>query len=61
MLKNRYLDLLSSSRYLFLFERLLSIAVNEKVEVYNEIAARECEKMEEALRKIAFSFIYIHY
>ncbi|CUP87699.1 hypothetical protein BH721_03545 [Clostridium baratii] len=30
-----------------------SIGVNEKVEVYDEIAARECEKMEEALRKIA--------
>ncbi len=30
-----------------------SIGVNEKVEVYDEIAARECMKMEEALRKVA--------
>lgn len=29
-----------------------SIGVNEKVEVYDEIAARECEKMEEALCKV---------
>ncbi|MGG7213102.1 putative immunity protein [Clostridium nigeriense] len=31
----------------------LSIGVNEKAQVYDEIAARECKKMEEALRKIA--------
>ncbi|MGG7057187.1 putative immunity protein [Clostridium tertium] len=30
-----------------------SVSVNEKAQVYDEIAARECEKMEEALRKIA--------
>lgn len=30
-----------------------SIGVNEKVEVYDKIAARECKNMEEALRKVA--------
>lgn len=30
-----------------------SIGVNEKGEVYDEIAARECRNMEEALRKVA--------
>ncbi|MGG7078598.1 putative immunity protein [Clostridium sardiniense] len=30
-----------------------SIGVNEKAEVYDEIATRECKKMEEALRKVA--------
>lgn len=30
-----------------------SIGVNEKVEVYDKIAARECRNMEEALRKVA--------
>ncbi|GAA0116599.1 putative immunity protein [Clostridium senegalense] len=30
-----------------------SIGVNENVEVYDEIAARECKNMENALRKIA--------
>ncbi|WP_010296697.1 putative immunity protein [Clostridium senegalense] len=30
-----------------------SIGVNENVEVYDEIAARECKNMENALRKVA--------
>lgn len=30
-----------------------SVGVNEKMEVYDEIATRECVKMEEALRKIS--------
>lgn len=30
-----------------------SVGVNENEEVYDEIAARECEKMEEALREVA--------
>lgn len=30
-----------------------SIGVNEKVEVYDKIAARECKNMEEALRKVS--------
>lgn len=30
-----------------------SVGVNENQEVYDEIAARECEKMEEALREVA--------
>lgn len=30
-----------------------SIGVNEKIDVYDEIAARECKNMENALRKIA--------
>ena len=31
----------------------LSIGVNEKIEVYDKIASRECKNIEEALRKIA--------
>lgn len=30
-----------------------SVGVNESDEIYDEIAARECEKMEEALREVA--------
>lgn len=30
-----------------------SVGINETNQVYDEIAAKECRKMEEALRKIA--------